>query len=77
MVFRDGNGIMELPAPRLVGRHQLDNAGTAIATLRCIHALRIPDTAIEQGLTSVEWPARMQRLARGRLVELAPEGAEL
>ena len=77
VIFRDGNGIMELPAPRLVGRHQLDNAGTAIATLRSIPARRIPDMAIEQGLTSVDWPARMQRLAYSRLAELAPRGAEL
>lgn len=77
MVFRDGNGIMELPAPRLVGRHQLDNAGTAIATLRCLPALQIPNAAFGQGITSVEWPARMQRLVRGRIAEMAPHGAEL
>ena len=28
-------------------------------------------------MTSVEWPGRMQRLAYGRLVDLAPDGSEL
>jgi dihydrofolate synthase/folylpolyglutamate synthase len=77
MVFRDEHGILDLPAPGLCGCHQFDNAGTAIATLRYLPTLQIPSTAFEQGIKSVEWPARMQPLARGRLAELAPEGAEL
>ena len=77
MVFRDEHGLIDLPAPRLSGRHQFDNAGTAIATLRCIPELQIPHAAFEQGVAKVEWPARMQRLAHGRLVELAPQGSEL
>jgi dihydrofolate synthase/folylpolyglutamate synthase len=77
MVFRDGYGILHLPVPGLCGHHQVDNAGTAIATLRCLPALQIPNAAFGQGITSVEWPARMQRLVRGRIAEMAPHGAEL
>jgi len=36
LVYQDNDGLLDLPAPRLFGRHQYDNAGTAIATLRGI-----------------------------------------
>lgn len=76
LVFQDIGGLLDLPAPRLFGRHQFDNAGTAIATLRAA-GLTLPVDAIERGLVSVEWPARMQRVANGRLGLLAPAGSEL
>ena len=77
MVYEDGTGLLDLPLPKLVGRHQIENAGVAIAALR--HANRDwgHDTAIERGLSTVEWPARLQRLHRGPLVEAAPKGAEV
>jgi dihydrofolate synthase/folylpolyglutamate synthase len=77
MVYEDGTGLLDLPLPKLVGRHQIENAGVAIAALR--HAGRGwgQDTAIERGLSTVEWPARLQRLYRGPLVESAPKGAEV
>ncbi|MCX5513689.1 bifunctional folylpolyglutamate synthase/dihydrofolate synthase [Kaistia algarum] len=76
LVFQDEDGLLDLPPPRLPGRHQFVNAGAAIAALRR-SSLAIPTAAIETGLTSVEWPARMQRLASGKLVDLAPAGAEI
>lgn len=77
LVFQDGQGLLDLPLPRLAGRHQQVNAGTAIAALRAAGFGRLPATAYEAGLLRAEWPARLQRLSRGRLPELAPEGAEL
>ena len=76
LVFQDIGGLLDLPAPRLFGRHQFDNAGTAIAALRAA-GLTLPVDAIERGLIDVEWPGRMQRLANGRLSMLAPEGSEI
>ena len=35
------------------------------------------DRGIERGLRSVDWPARLQRLTHGPLIELAPDGAEI
>ena len=75
-VFEDGDGLLDLPLPRLVGRHQQSNAATAIAALRRA-VPDLPVTAFEQGLLQVEWPARLQSLAKGRLIALAPAGAEL
>src|SRR5712672_3367214 len=76
LVYQDTDGLLDLPPPRLFGRHQFDNAGTAIAALRAA-GLRLPVSAIERGLTRAEWPARLQRLTTGKLVSLAPAGAEL
>lgn len=75
MVYQDMAGLLDLPLPRLVGRHQIENAATAIAALR--QSDWAGDAAIEKGIRSVEWPARMQRLTHGPLIDLAPKDAEI
>ena len=76
LVYQDDQGLFDLPPPRLFGRHQYDNAGTAIAALRAA-GIKLPMKAVEHGLTRAEWPARLQRITTGRLPALAPPGAEL
>lgn len=76
LIYEDAQGLLDLPLPRLPGRHQIDNAALAIACLRqCVPDLT--QNAIGQGLSHAEWPARLQNLTRGTLVDLAPSGAEL
>ena len=77
LVYQDERGLMDLAAPKLFGRHQFDNAGLAIATLRAMEAFKIDTAAFEAGIVSAEWPARMQRLAAGALVDQAPPGCEI
>jgi len=77
LVYQDDRGLMDLVAPRLFGRHQFDNAGLAIATLRALDAFRIEPSTFEAGIVNTEWPARMQRLASGTLVEQGPAGCEI
>jgi dihydrofolate synthase/folylpolyglutamate synthase len=77
LVYQDEAGLLDLPAPRLYGRHQFENAGLAIAALRTVKPFAIPAAAFEAGMTKAEWPARLQRLGQGRLVDLAPAGSEL
>ena len=76
LVYQDTAGLLDLPAPRLFGRHQFDNAGTAIAALRSSR-LQLPARAFEQGIVKADWPARMQRLTSGKLIALAPAGSEI
>jgi len=76
LIFEDERGLLDLAPPRLAGRHQHQNAATAIAALRAV-APEVPARAFEAGMRTVDWPARLQRISRGRLVELAPEGAEI
>ena len=77
LVYQDEAGLLDLPAPKLYGRHQFENAGLAIAALRSIKPLKIAPAAYEAGMVKADWPARLQRLSAGRLVELAPPGSEL
>ena len=73
LVFQDETGLMDLPLPVLIGAHQVQNAGIVIAGLRHLGA---SEQAIEAALTNAEWPARLQRLQHGPLVDQAGD-AEL
>ncbi len=73
LIYQDETGLRDLPLPNLLGAHQLQNAGAALAVLR---HLNLGDDAYEAAVTKAEWPARMQRLKTGPLVEAAPQ-AEL
>ena len=76
MVYEDEDGLLDLPLPRLPGRHQLSNAAAAI---RAVKDAGFPHTQdiVERAMLNVEWPARMQRLDKGRLVGFAPKGSEI
>jgi dihydrofolate synthase / folylpolyglutamate synthase len=76
LVYSDDAGLLDLPAPRLAGRHQFENAGVAIATLRALPALGLRP-AVFEAVAKAEWPARMQRLSQGKLAGLLPPGSEL
>lgn len=73
LVFQDETGLLDLPLPALLGDHQIQNAGAALAALRYLGA---DEAACEAAMTQATWPARMQRLKTGPLVESAPS-AEL
>ena len=66
--FQDQERFLDLPAPALTGPHQIDNAGLAIAVAL---ELDLPEAAMAEGLRSVRWPARMQRLTAGPYGEAA------
>jgi dihydrofolate synthase/folylpolyglutamate synthase len=76
LVYQDEAGLLDLPLPRLPGAHQIDNAGLAVATLRRA-GIHLPVGAIEKGLAAADWPARMQRLRSGPLVDAAPPGSDI
>jgi dihydrofolate synthase / folylpolyglutamate synthase len=77
LVYQDDGGLIDLPAPRLYGRHQFENAGLAIAALRVIPHFKIAPAAYEAGMVKADWPARLHRLGPGPLTELAPAGSEV
>jgi dihydrofolate synthase / folylpolyglutamate synthase len=76
LVYQDTQGLLDLPLPRLPGRHQHLNAGTAIATLRQVMGEEMTQDRIARGLTHVDWPARLQRLT-GNVLKLSPKGSEV
>ena len=77
LIYQDDHGLLDLPLPRLPGRHQINNAGTAIAALRLLPSLRVEPEHFETGLANADWPARLQRLSQGNLTALLPADAEL
>jgi len=69
--FRSGPAY--LPQPVMPGKHQVDNAGLAIAMLRLQSRVNVEHKSIIDGLLNAKWPARMQRLSDGLLTSLAPD----
>ena len=68
LIYQDERGLLDLPLPNLPGPHQIQNAGGAIAALR---VLGFGEEACEAAVTKAFWPARMQHMKTGRLVDLA------
>lgn len=68
LIYQDETGLLDLPLPALPGPHQIMNAGAAIAALR---VLRRDELDCEAALTNAYWPARMEHLTVGTLVDLA------
>jgi dihydrofolate synthase/folylpolyglutamate synthase len=75
--YRDEEGKLDLPLPRLHGAHQAMNAGLAVAMLRHQRSIQIRESALRAAMGWAEWPARLQRLASGPLHDLLPGGSEL
>lgn len=68
LVYQDETSLRDLPLPNLPGPHQIMNAGAAIAALR---ALGVGEAGCEAAVTKAHWPARMERLRKGALVDRA------
>ena len=66
LIYQDETGLLDLPLPALPGPHQIQNAGAVLAALRHLGA---DETVCEAALTNATWPARMQRLSTGPLVD--------
>jgi dihydrofolate synthase/folylpolyglutamate synthase len=75
--YRDRAGALELPMPRLPGRHQAENAALAVAMFRHQNKFDLPEGALAEGISTAKWPARLQRLDRGPLVAQLPKGSQL
>ena len=77
LIFQTASRLLDLPLPRLNGRHQIDNAGAAIATASVAFGDALTIQALEQGLTHAEWPARLERLGDGALYQYVGKGTEI
>jgi dihydrofolate synthase/folylpolyglutamate synthase len=77
MVYKSQNDEIQLPAPSLIGDHQIINSGTAIAALKQLKDFKISEDAYAKGLKKAKWPARMQQLKSGKLVNILPDDWEI
>ena len=70
LVYQDEYSLSDLLPPQLIGAHQIANAGLAIAALKAAGVLP-KDEIISKGIQNTFWPARLQRLTQGPLIEMA------
>jgi dihydrofolate synthase / folylpolyglutamate synthase len=77
VTYRDDEGIVDLPLPRLAGAHQALNAALAVAMIRHQRAVTVREPALRAAMGWADWPARLQRLGPGPLHDLLPAGSEL
>ena len=75
--YRDQQGEIDLPLPRLPGKHQALNAALAVAMLRHQSAIDVPPSALTAAMGWANWPARLQQLHAGPLFDMLPRGSEL
>jgi dihydrofolate synthase/folylpolyglutamate synthase len=76
MTVSVGDATHTLPGPALIGSHQIQNAGLAVACLQFLPDLPVDHDAMGRGLLGTTWPGRLQRLT-GALAARLPDGAEL
>ena len=75
--YRDGTGALEIPPPGLIGPHQLENAGIAVAAARALGWPVLDARAIGDGIASARWAGRLQLLEGGKLSARLGPGWEL
>ena len=68
--YEDKFGGLKIPKPNLNGQFQLENASTAIATLRIIKDVNIKDHHIIGGIQKASNTARLEEIKSGRLKDL-------
>jgi dihydrofolate synthase / folylpolyglutamate synthase len=77
LLVASGERSLDLPLPALVGAHQIGNAGLAVTLALALGDLAPRRDAIAAGLRGAQWPARLQCLAHGPLIDLLPAGSAL
>ena len=80
LVYQDEEELLDLVLPRLAGEHQISNAATAITACRLfckMHGIELTDAMLDEGLQNADWPARMQHLTHGRLIEAMPDTCDV
>ena len=68
--YEDNYGSLKIPRPNLNGQFQLENASTAIATLRILEDLKVKDQHIIKGIQKASNIARLEEIKSGKLKEL-------
>lgn len=68
---------IDLPRPNLIGGHQIQNAGQAVVMAKYLDAFTISDDHMRSGLQTAEWPARLQRLQSGPIIDAVPDECEV
>lgn len=76
LVYQDDNGLSDLHPPRLVGEHQFQNAGLAVAAIKAAE-LSLSDAVLSAGIENAAWPARLQQIRTGPIIDQCDGRAEV
>ena len=68
--YEDKYGSLKIPKPNLNGQFQIENASTAIATLRILENIKINDQHIINGIKKAYNIARLEEIKSGKLKDL-------
>ena len=68
--YEDKYGGLKIPKPGMSGQFQLENASTAIASLRILENLKIKDEQIVKGIKNAYNSARLEEIKSGKLKDL-------
>ena len=68
--YEDKYGSLKIPKPNLNGQFQIENASTAIATLRILEDIKINDQNIINGIQKAYNVARLEEIKTGKLKDL-------
>ena len=68
--YEDKYGGLKIPKPNLNGQFQIENASTAIATLRILEDIKIQDQHIINGIQKANNIARLEEIKSGKLKDL-------
>ena len=78
LIFKMGAKSCIVPRPNLLGDHQIQNAGCALASVKLLNGqFPVSPQEIDMGLVSINWPARLQKLKEGNLIENLLEDVEI
>jgi dihydrofolate synthase / folylpolyglutamate synthase len=66
---KSGADMWDMPLPSLAGTHQLHNAALASVVAMNLPQLPISIEALRKGVSTAIWPARLQKLVHGPLVD--------
>ena len=78
LMFKIGSKSSIVPRPNLLGDHQIQNAGCALASVKLLNGqFPVSPQEIDMGLVSINWPARLQKLKEGNLIENLLEDVEI
>lgn len=75
-VTLDGE-VISLPKPNLGGAHQFINAAHAVVMARRLVDFDITDDHLQAGVTNADWPARLQRLTKGPIIDALPDDCDV
>lgn len=69
--------VIALPKPNLIGPHQFSNAALAVVMARHLDGFKITDDHLRHGMTHADWPARLQRLHHGPVINALPDDCDV